>query len=109
MKKAILYAIVITIISFLSNRFVNGQEPSVALYYGFAFGLAWGMAFFLDRPDYSLPKKLGISFIGIGLLLGIGFLFFNPMIAIPSVLRFSIVFVAYFLLASFRSSKSLRK
>ncbi|WP_018674768.1 hypothetical protein [Riemerella columbina] len=109
MNKTVLYGLGVGILSFLGNYFLTTQIWEVALYYAFAFGLAWGMAYFLDRPDYSLPKKLGVSFLGILLLLVIGFACFNFEIAVPSILRFSTVFVAYFLLASFRSSKSLRR
>lgn len=109
MKNAILYAVGITVLSFLGNLFFTEQSYMLSLYYAFAFGLAWGMAYYLDRPDYSLPKKLAVSFLGIFVLLGIGFLFFKFEETVPSVLRFSIVFVAYYLLASFRSSKSLRR
>ena len=110
MKKAILYLVIGTAVSFLLNFFFAGfGSVPVDLYYAFAFGLGWGMAYFLDTPDYAMPKKLGISMIGIILLLIIGFIFFTFEIAVPSVIRFSTVFVAYYLIASFRSSKSLRK
>ena len=77
-------------------------------YYGFAFGSAWGMAYFLDDPKFSLPQKLGISFLGMGLLILVGLLLFDLELAVPSVLKFSMVFVAYYLIASFKRSKSLR-
>lgn len=109
MKKAILYLLLGTAVSFLFHYFLSGfGKVSLDLYYAFAFGLGWGMAYFLDRPDFALPKKLGLSFIGIILLVVLGILFFNLEIAIPSIIRFSTVFVAYYLLASFRQTKSLR-
>ena len=74
----------------------------------FCFWIRLGMAYFLDRPDFALPKKLGLSFIGIILLVVLGIVFFNLEIAIPSIIRFSTVFVAYYLFNSFRQSKSLR-
>lgn len=99
-----------TIISLIISIFVlSGQDLFLEIYYAFAFGLGWGMAYFLDRTDYSLPKKLGISFLGMGVLLILGLIFFDVKTALPSMMKFSIIFVTYYLMASFRSSKSLRK
>lgn len=110
MLKSLLYLIIGTIISFIINHFIlSSQGTIIELYYAFSFGLGWGMAYFLDRSDYTLPQKLGISFLGMGVLLILGLLYFDTKIAIPSMIKFSIVFVTYYLLASFRSSKSLRK
>lgn len=109
MKKALLYLFLGTIISFLLNYFLLGSQGwELDLYYGFAFGSAWGMAYFLDDPKFSLPQKLGISFLGMGLLILVGLLLFDLELAVPSVLKFSMVFVAYYLIASFKRSKSLR-
>lgn len=80
----------------------------VELYYSFAFGLAWGLAYYLDNPTFSLFKKLGISFGAMALLVILGNFIFNFDIALPSVFKFSIVFVGYYLLASFKNNKSLR-
>lgn len=97
-------------VSFLLNHYVLGSQGYVIDWYnGFAFGLGWAMAYFVDRPKWALSKKLGISFIGIAILVFLGFLFFNFEIVVPSIIKFSTVFVAYYLFASFRSSKSLRK
>lgn len=110
MGKSLLYLIIGTIISFAINHFIfSSQGIILESYYAFSFGLGWGMAYFLDRSDYTLQKKLGISFLGMGGLLILGILCFDTKIAIPSMIKFSIVFVAYYLLASFRTSKSLRK
>ena len=99
-----------TAVSFLLNYFFIGSKGwMLDLYYAFAFGFAWGLAYFVDRPEWALSKKMGISFIGIAVLVGIGFLFFNFEWAVPSIVRFSTVFVAYYLIASFRASKSLRQ
>ena len=109
MQKALLYLLAGTAVSFLLNYFLLGSQGwKLDLYYGFAFGSAWGMAYFLDDPKFSLPQKLGISFLGMGLLVLIGFLIFNLELAIASILKFSMVFVAYYLIASFKPSKSLR-
>lgn len=109
MLKAILYLIAGTLISFLLNHyFIGGQSLAIDWYHAFAFGLGWGLAYFVDQPEWSLPKKMGISFIGIIFLLIIGFVFFNFEVAIPSIVKFSTVFVAYYLIASFKESKSLR-
>ena len=110
MKKALMYLLGGTAVSFLANYYFMGTgEVSFDLYYAFAFGLGWGLAYFVDRPEWELPKKMGLSFLGILLLLVIGFVFFSFEIAIPSIIKFSTVFVAYYLIASFRESKSLRK
>lgn len=110
MKRAVLYLLLGTLLSFLFNYFFSGYGAwQIDLYYAFAFGLGWGMAYFVDRTDWELPKKMGFSFIGILILVGLGFAFFNFEIAIPSIIRFSTVFVAYYLIASFKESKSLRQ
>jgi len=109
MKRSILYLLAGTAASFLLNYFLLGSIGWKAdLYHAFAFGLGWGLAYFVDHPEWPLPKKMGISFVGIILLLLIGFIFFNFEIAIPSIIKFSTVFVAYYLIASFRANKSLR-
>ncbi|KIA89721.1 hypothetical protein [Kaistella jeonii] len=109
MKRALLYLTGGTAVSFLLNYFLLGSQGwELDLYYGFAFGSAWGMAYFLDDPKFTLPQKLGISFLGMGLLVLIGFLLFGLELAVPSVIKFSMVFVAYYLIASFKPSKSLR-
>ncbi|VEH22872.1 Uncharacterised protein [Chryseobacterium nakagawai] len=79
------------------------------LYYAIAFGAAWGVAYYLDTPDFTLPKKLGLSFLAMAILVLIGTLLFKLELAIPSILKFSMVFVAYYVIASFRATKSLRK
>lgn len=110
MQKSIFFLLIGTIVSFLINHFIlESQEWATDLYNGFAFGLGWGLAYFVDRSEWKLPKKLGISFIGILVLVILGFIFFSFEIAVPSIIKFSTVFVAYYLFASFRSSKSLRK
>lgn len=110
MKKALLYLLAGTAVSFLLNYFLLGSQGwELDLYYGFAFGSAWGMAYLLDDSKFSLLQKLGISFVGMGLLVLIGLLLFTLELAVPSVIKFSMVFVAYYLIASFKSSKSLRQ
>lgn len=109
MKRALIYTIIGTLISFLINHFIlESGGLWLELFYSFAFGLAWGMAFFLDRTDYSLPKKLGISFGAMLIMVLIGSLLFDFEKALPTVFKFSIVFVGYYLLASFRQNKSLK-
>jgi len=99
-----------TVISFLINYFFYSSENiGLDIYYAIAFGFAWGIAYYLDTPNFTLPQKLGLSFVAMGILVLIGTLIFNIELAIPSVLKFSTVFVAYYLIASFRGSKSLRK
>ena len=109
MLKSILYLLIGTGVSFLLNYlFIGSQGWEIDLYNAFAFGLGWGLAYFVDQPQWSLPKKMGISLIGIALLLGIGLSLFNFEIAVPSIIKFSTIFVVYYLFASFRNSNSLR-
>ena len=110
MQKAIIYLFAGTGISFLLNYFLLGSQGwELDLYYGFAFGLAWGTAYFLDDEKFALPQKLAYSFIAMGVLLLIGSLLFNVEQAVPPIIKFSMVFVAYYVFASFRKTKSLRK
>lgn len=110
MQKSILYFLVGTVASFLLNYFMLGSQGwALDLYYGMAFGLGWGLAYFVDRPEWPLIKKMGISFVGVAIMLILGLVFFDLDKAVPSVIKFSTVFVAYYLLASFRESKSLRR
>lgn len=109
MLKSILYLLIGTGVSFLINYlFIGSQGWEIDLYNAFAFGLGWGLAYFVDQPNWSLPKKLGISFLGIAVIVILGLLLFNFETAAPSIIKFSTIFVAYYLLASFRESKSLR-
>ncbi|MGP1500737.1 hypothetical protein [Bergeyella cardium] len=111
MRKSVLYFVIGTTISFIINYFIlnAGVGWQLNLFYGMAFGLGWGLAYFVDQPKWKLHKKMSISFIGIIILLIIGRLFFNSILVIPSIIRFSTVFVAYYLIASFKQSKSLRQ
>ncbi|KXH78719.1 hypothetical protein [Chryseobacterium kwangjuense] len=110
MQKALVYFALGTVVSFLINYFfLSSQNMGLDFYYAIAFGFAWGLAYYLDTPNISLPKKLGLSFVAMGVLVLIGTLIFSLELAIPSILKFSTVFVAYYLIASFRGSKSLRK
>lgn len=110
MPKASLYFLVGTIASFLLNYFLLGSQGwALDLYYAVAFGAAWGTAHFLDSERFSLPQKLGISFLIMAVLVAIGAAIFNLELAVPSAIKFSLVFVAYYVIASFRASKSLRK
>lgn len=109
MKKALLYFALGTVLSFLINYFFYSSENiGLDIYYAIAFGFAWGIAYYLDTPDFTLPQKLGLSFVAMGILVLVGTLIFNLELAIPSVLKFSTVFVAYYLIASFRANKTLR-
>ena len=109
MQRAITFTLFGTLISYLFTHYVAGGNLwEVDLYNGFSFGLGWGMAYWVDRPEWPLSKKLGISLLGIGVLVALGLLVFNFETAIPSIIKFSTVFVAYYLIASLRSSKSLR-
>jgi hypothetical protein len=67
-----------------------------------------GISILYRQPETPLPKKLGISFGAMIILVVIGSLIFDFEKALPSVFKFSIVFVGYYLLASFRQNKSLK-
>ncbi|UZT95985.1 hypothetical protein ODZ84_12110 [Chryseobacterium fluminis] len=109
MKKALLYFALGTVLSFLINYFFYSSDNlGLDIYYALAFGIAWGIAYYLDTPDITLAQKLGLSFVAMAILVFIGTLLFNIELAVPSVLKFSTVFVAYYLIASFRATKSLR-
>lgn len=84
------------------------QDLGLEFYYAIAFGLAWGLAYFLDDAKFSLFQKMGLSFGAMALLVAVGAIIFSLELAIPSIIKFSTVFVAYYLFASFRGSKSLR-
>lgn len=109
MKRALIYFAAGTAISFLINYvFMSAENLALDFYYAIAFGFAWGLAYYLDTPNFSLPIKLGISLLGMAVLVVICILIFNFELAMPSVIKFSTVFVAYYLLASFKPTKSLR-
>ncbi|MFC3159630.1 hypothetical protein SAMN05443633_11346 [Chryseobacterium arachidis] len=109
MKKALLYFALGTVLSFLINYFFYSSENiGLDIYYALAFGFAWGVAYYLDTPNFTLPQKLGLSFVAMGILVAVGTVIFNLELAIPSILKFSTVFVAYYLIASFRANKTLR-
>lgn len=110
MQRSINYLLIGSLLSFLINHYLFvSQGWKLDLYYGFAFGLGWGLAYFVDHPEWDLAKKMGISLIGVAILILLGILFFDFQTAIPSVIKFSTVFVAYYLVASFKERKSLRK
>lgn len=109
MQKAFMYFALGTVLSFVINYFfVSSENIALDVFYALAFGVAWGLAYYLDAPNFSLVQKLLISFAAMGLLVLVGSLIFNLELAIPAILKFSTVFVAYYLIASFRGSKSLR-
>ncbi|AZA75758.1 hypothetical protein [Chryseobacterium indoltheticum] len=109
MKRALIYFVLGTGIIFLINYlFMYVQDLGLELYYAIAFGLAWGLAYFLDDAKFSLFQKMGLSFGAMAFLVAVGALIFSLELAIPSIIKFSTVFVAYYLFASFRGSKSLR-
>ncbi|REC47115.1 hypothetical protein DRF67_12850 [Chryseobacterium pennipullorum] len=110
MQKALMYFALGTVVSFLINYFfLSSQNTGLDIFYAVAFGAAWGIAYYLDTPNFTLPQKFGLSFAAMGILVLAGTLIFSLELAIPSILKFSTVFVAYYLIASFRASKSLRK
>ncbi|KNB63007.1 hypothetical protein HIO71_14295 [Chryseobacterium aquaticum] len=110
MQKALIYFTLGTVLSFLINYFfISSENIALDIFYAIAFGLAWGLSYYLDTPKFTLVQKLLSSFAAMGLLVLAGTAIFNLELAIPAILKFSTVFVAYYLIASFRGSKSLRK
>lgn len=110
MQKALIYFTLGTILSFLINYFfISSENIALDIFYAIAFGLAWGLSYYLDTPKFTLIQKLLSSFAAMGFLVLVGTVVFNLELAIPAILKFSTVFVAYYLIASFRGSKSLRK
>lgn len=110
MQKALIYFTLGTVLSFLINYFfISSENIALDIFYAIAFGLAWGLSYYLDTPKFTLIQKLLSSFAAMGLLVLAGAAIFNLELAIPAILKFSTVFVAYYLIASFRGSKSLRK
>ncbi len=109
MGKAMIYFALGTTLSFVLRRLTGSPlDFWMEVYVASAFGIGWGLAYFVDHPDWPLAKKMGISVLGIVFLVAIGLIFFNFETAMPSVIKFSTVFVAYYMIASFRESKSLR-
>lgn len=109
MKKVILFFLLGSLASFLLNYFLLGSQGwQLDIFYAVSFGLGWALAYFVDHPEWALSKKFGISFFGIFIILLVGFAIFGADQAVPSVIKFSTVFVAYYLIASFRENKSLR-
>jgi hypothetical protein len=110
MKRTILYFFIGTILKFLLDYFIFGVEQwEIELLYAIAFGLGWGLAYFVDRPNWKLAKKMGLSFVGVVVLLVFGGIFLGVETAVQSIVKFSTIFVGYYLLASFKESKSLRE
>ena len=110
MQKALMYFALGTVLSFVINYFfMSSENIALDIFYAIAFGFAWGLSYYLDTPKFTLVQKLLVSFASMGLLVFIGSLIFNLELAIPAILKFSTVFVAYYMIASFRASKSLRK
>lgn len=110
MQKALIYFTLGTVLSFLINYFfISSENIALDIFYAIAFGLAWGLSYYLDTPKFTLIQKLLSSFAAMGFLVLVGTVVFNLELAIPAILKFSTVFVAYYLIASFRGSKSLRK
>jgi len=110
MQKALIYFTLGTVLSFVINYFfMSSENIALDIFYAIAFGLAWGLSYYLDTPKFTLVQKLLSSFAAMGLLVLVGTVIFNLELAIPAILKFSTVFVAYYLIASFRGSKSLRK
>ena len=109
MIKSLIYFVVGSLISFFLRRLTGDPADFwVEVYVASAFGIGWGLAYFVDHPEWPLAKKMGISLIGIVFLVAVGLIFFNFETAVPSIIKFSTVFVAYYMIASFRESKSLR-
>lgn len=109
MKRAMLYLTMGILIGYLLSRYIwTSQGVWADLFYGLAIGVGWAVAFLMDDPNKSLAQKLLFSFLGMLLVVLVGLVFFPFEIAVLSAIRFSTVFVGYYLLASLKGSKSLR-
>lgn len=109
MKLAIIFFISGTLLSFLLYYlFVDSINIALNFYYSLAYGSAWGLAYYLDNPKFSLTIKLGFSVLVMFVLVLAGSFLFDLKLAIPSLIKFSIIFVVYYLMASFRETKSMR-
>ena len=73
-----------------------------------SFASAALLSYYLDQPKMTLPVKLGLSVGAMVLIFLIGSWWLGMDVAVQGVMKFAMLFVAYYLLASFRSSKSLR-
>lgn len=111
MYKAVIYfSIGMAASFFLNYLFLGSHGWRIDLFDSFSFGLGWAIAYLVDRPKWALVKKLGISFIGVIFLQVMGWVFFgHEELVILAVIKFSTVFMAYYIMASFRESKSLRE
>jgi hypothetical protein len=107
MKKALLYFTLGTVLSFLINYFFYSSENlGLDIYYALLSELPGESLIIWILP--ILHCLIGVSFLAMAVLVVVGALLFNLALAIPSILKFSTVFVAYYLIASFRANKSLR-
>lgn len=110
MKKELIFFVLGTVIGFCINYFMlDGENIMLNLFYAVALGLSWALSYYVDTPAFSLAKKLIISFSAMALLVIVGTLLFSLELAIPAILKFSTVFVAYYIVASVRNTKSLRQ
>lgn len=109
MQKTILYFLLGTLSGYFINYFLyNSEHKGLDLFYAVGFGLGWAMAYYLDTPQYKLPIKMLISFVAMFLMVAVGSFIFDLQLAIPSLFHFATVFVAYYMIASMKDSKSLR-
>lgn len=110
MQRIILYGLIGFLIGFLLHLLFNGFSD-ITIYSFFppiAFGLAGATAYSVDRPDWKLSQKLGVS-LGVAVLFFVFvWKFFNQESALEASIRYCLVFVFYNVIASFRKSKSLR-
>lgn len=103
-------AIVTTIIFFLVGLIIHPDNSwSLSLYFAVALGWALGIAGYLDTPHISLSTKLLRSMLALFALMGVGYIFWGSDTMMIGMMRYSMAFMLYYLVASFRSSKSLKK
>jgi len=66
MGKALIYFALGTILSFVLRRLTGSPlDFWMEVYVASAFGIGWGLAYFVDHPEWPLAKKMGISVLGI--------------------------------------------
>lgn len=109
-QRAALYFIIVTAVSLILNYFISeGTSLYITVYHSAAFGLAWASAYLLDNENLALGKKLGYSLLIMAVIFAFGAVLFTAEEAAAAIMKFSIVFVLYYLIASLRRTKSLRK
>ncbi|EKB60983.1 hypothetical protein [Bergeyella zoohelcum] len=96
-------------LGFVVNRWIIGYgHIAIELFFSAVLGLAYALAYFVDRPEWKLSKKLLISLVGIIAVQVVGTLFFDSENTLLALIKFCVVFMSYNVVASLSQRKSLR-